>query len=131
MAGHPCILAVRLAHVSLRDLQPEAMRDLDAAYGRAVALIDPDLLALVTDRIRVTLTDARPACVAESDRDRAVCAVIDQMLIDVAGLDDATVSHAASFFPDGAFADLVMASYIIEARTRLEIMGGRLLGGAA
>jgi hypothetical protein len=122
-------MAVRLRRVTLRDLQPDAMPALDAAYARAVEVIEPDLLALVTDRITVTLTDARPACTAESDRDRAVCAVIDQMLMDVAGLDDRTVQHAASFFPDGALADLVMASYIIEARTRLAIMGDRLLGG--
>jgi len=130
MAGHPRIMAVRLRRVTVRDLQPEAMAALDDAYARAVEIIDPDLLALVTDRITVTLTDARQTCLAESDRDRVVCAVIDQMLIDVAGLDDTTVQHASSFFPDGGLADLVMASYIIEARTRLAIMGDRLLGGA-
>lgn len=131
MSGHPRIIAVRLRRVTLRDLQPESMRALDAAYDRAVEVIDPDLLALVADRISVTLMDARPTCDAVSDRDVAVCAVIDQMLMDVAGLDDATVQRAASFLPDGALADLVMASYIVEARTRLAIASARLLEGAA
>ena len=131
MCGHERILAVTLPFVTLRELQPESMALLDAAYARAVECVDADLLALVTDRITVTLTDARPECSAESDRDRAVCSVVDQMLIDVAGLDDATVEAAARHFPDGEFADLVMASYIIEARTRLGIAAERLLGGVA
>lgn len=129
MVGHSRIMAVTLAGVTLRQLQAEPLAELDAAYARAVEVVDPSLLTLVSDRIRVTLADNRPVCSAETDRDRAVCAVIDQMLIDVAGIDDATVQHAASFFPDGQFADLVMASYIVEARTRLQIVSARLLGG--
>jgi hypothetical protein len=115
--------------VTLRQANPEALDALDVAYARAVEVIEADLLALVTDRINMALRDADPSCVATTDLDHAVCAVVDQMLVDVARMDDATVEHAASFFPDGAFADLVMASYIIEARTRLSMAADRLLGG--
>lgn len=115
--------------MTLRDLQPQAMDDLDTAYARAVEVVDPALLALVTDRIESTLAGSRPQCEATTDRERAVCAVIDQELLDVARLDDETVQHAASFFPDGELADLVMAAYIVEARTRLRLASDRLLGG--
>ncbi len=115
--------------MTLRRANPEALDALDAAYARAVEVIGPDLLTLVTDRINMALRDADPSCVVTTDRDRAVCAVVDQMLIDVARMDDATVERAASYFSDGALADLVMAAYIIEARTRLSIAADRLLGG--
>lgn len=115
--------------MTLRDLQPEAMTDLDAAYARAIEVVDPVMLALVTDRISAMLAGTRPECEAVTEQERAVCAVIDQELLDVAGLDDETVQHAASFFPDGEFADLVMAAYLVEARTRLRLASERLLGG--
>lgn len=105
------------------------MDDLDAAHARAVEVVDPALLALVTDRISAVVAGTRPECEAGTERERAVCAVIDQELIDVARLDDKTVQHAASFFLDGEFADLVMAAYIVEARTRLRLASDRLLGG--
>jgi len=115
--------------VTLRDLQPEACADLDAAYARAIEILDPDLLAVVIDRISVLVTGARPQCSPRSERERAVCAVIDQELIDVAGLDDDVVREAAAHFPDGHFADVVMAAYVIEARTRLQVASTALLGG--
>lgn len=128
---HARIMAVTLRIVTLRDLQPEPLALLDATIDRARQVIDPDLLALVTDRIAVTLTDVRPLCEATTPREQAVCAVVDQMLLDVAGLSDETVQHAATFFADGELADLVMASYAIEARTRLTLASDRLLGGMA
>ena len=48
----------------------------------------------------------------------------------VLGRDDDTVRRAAGHFPDGGLADLVMASYIVEARTRLRIASDRPLGGS-
>lgn len=124
-------MAVTLRVVTLRDFQQEPLELLDATIARAREVVDPDLLALVADRIAVTLTDARPLCEARTAREEAVCAVIDQMLIDVAGLSDETVQHAATFFAEGQLADLVMASCAIEARTRLTLAADRLLGGVA
>lgn len=129
MAGHPRILAVTIRQVTLRQWQPEPLELLDAAQRRAEAVIDPDLLALVRDRIAVALTGARPSCTAVSDRELAVCSVVDQTLLDVAGLDDATVERACAYFAEGELADLVMAAYILEARTRLQLAADRLLGG--
>lgn len=126
---HARIMAVTLRTMTLRDQQPEPLVLLDATIARAQEVVDGDLLALVADRIAVMLTDSRPTCEATTAREMAVCAVVDQMLLDVAGLSDETVVHAASFFRDGEFADLVMASYAIEARTRLTIAADRLLGG--
>jgi len=126
---HDLILAVTLRSVTLRDLQAEPLDLLDATIARARDVVDPALLSLVADRISVTLEDAVPQCEATTDRERAVCSVIDQMLVDVARLDDATVQHAASYFAEGELADLVMASYAIEARTRLRLASARLLGG--
>ncbi len=104
------------------------MADLDAAYARAGELLDPALLDLITDRIEATVAGTRPRCEAADERDRAVCAVIDQELVDVAGLDDAAVRRASSFFPEGGLADVVMAAYVIEARTRLRLASERLWG---
>lgn len=129
MVRHWRIMAVTLRVVTLRDFQPEPLALLDATIARAQDVVDPDLLVLVTDRISVTLTDARPLCEATTAREQAVCAVVDQMLLDVAGLSDETVQHAATFFSDGELADLVMVSYAIEARTRLTLASDRLLGG--
>lgn len=115
--------------MTLRDLQAEPLDLLDATIERARAVVDPSLLALVADRIAMTLADTPAQVEVTTERERAVCSVIDQMLIDVAGLDDATVQRAASFFADGELADLVMASYAIEAHTRLRLASERLLGG--
>ena len=63
-----------------------------------------------------------------TEREADIAAVVDQMLIDVSGLDDATAARAARHFDEGGFADFAMAEYIIEARTRLAIASSRLLG---
>jgi hypothetical protein len=128
MSRHVRIMAVTLRNVTLRDLQAEPLALLDATIARARDVVDPDLLALVTDRIAMALEDAPALFEVTTDRERAVCSVVDQMLVDVGGLDDATVQLAASHFADGELADLVMASYAIEARTRLQLASTRLLG---
>jgi hypothetical protein len=107
------------------------MTALDAAYERACVVVDPELLAAVTARIDWLVAGApEPPPLADA-RAIDVAAVIDQMLMDVARLDDDTVRRAAGHFPDGGLADLVMAAYIVEARTRLRIASDRLLGGTA
>lgn len=115
--------------MTLRQWQPEPLELLDAAQARAEAIADPALLALVRDRIAVVLTGATATCTAVTDRELAVCSLVDQTLLDVAGLDDATVEHASSHVAEGELADLVMAAYILEARTRLQMAADRLLGG--
>jgi hypothetical protein len=117
-----------MAPVTLQALQPDAMAALDAAYERARVLVDPHLLAEVTARIEWTLAAAPEPPSPADARAADVAAVVDQILMDVSQLDDDPVRRAAAHFPDGGLADLVMAAYIVEARTRLRIASSRLLG---
>jgi hypothetical protein len=114
--------------VTLQAFQPDAMAALDAAYERVCAVVDPDVLAHVSERIEWTLAGAPEPPAPADARAADVAAVVDQMLIDVAQLDDDTVRRASAHFPDGGLADLVMAAYILEARTRLRLASDRLLG---
>lgn len=111
--------------MSLVSLQPEAMAILDAAYAHACVVVEPDLIRLAQSRVDAALVGSPDSEL--NDRDRDVAAVVDQMLIDVSRLDDATATQGASHFDEGGFADFVMAEYIIEARTRLSIASQRLL----
>lgn len=113
----------------LAERQPEAMELIDAAFARAGEVVSPDLIRIATDRIDCILRGTQ--CADASGRDADIAAVVDQMLIDVAGMDDDAAARAERHFDDGGFADFVMASYIIEARTRLEIMSDRLLGSSS
>lgn len=115
--------------MTLRALQPEAVAELDATIARARAVVDPALLAGAEERIAWIVAGGPQPSAPRDERETAAFAVIEQMLIDVARLDDETVQAAAAQLPEGGLADLVMASYALEARTRLEIAAGRLLGG--
>lgn len=115
--------------MTLRALEPEPVAALDAAIARAEQVVDPALLAGARARITHIVADGPSPPPPADEREAAVYAVIEQMLIDVAGLDDDTVLRASAMFADGEFADLVMASYAIEARTRLDVTAARLLGG--
>ena len=95
---------------------------------RAALVVDPRLWNLVTQRIERVVADGPVPAEPADPREAAVCAVVDQMLIDVAGIDDATVRRAAEEIGGGPLADLVMASYAYEAATRLRVAGDRLLG---
>jgi hypothetical protein len=117
--------------VALVDHQPQALAALDAVLDRARAVVDPRLWSLVTQRIESTVAGGPEPEEPADAREAAVCAVIEQMLIDVAGLDDETVRRAAEAMGGGALADLVMSSYAYEASTRLRVAGDRLLGPVA
>lgn len=114
--------------MALVDHQPEALAALDAVLERARTVVDPRLWSLVTQRVEHTVADGPEPDAPSGDADAAVCAVVEQMLVDVAGLDDATVRRASDAIGGGALADLVMASYAYEASTRLRVAGTRLLG---
>lgn len=114
--------------MALIDHQPEALAALDAVLDRARAVVEPRLWSLVTQRIEHTVADGPEPDAPVDDAEVAVCAVIEQMLLDVAGLDDTTVRTASDAIGGGALADLVMASYAYEAATRLRVAGTRLLG---
>ena len=117
--------------MALVDHQPEALAALDRVLDRARDVVDPRLWSLVTQRIEHTVADGPEPDAPADEREAAACAVIEQMLVDVAGLDDSTVRHAAGVLGGGMLADLVMASYSYEAATRLRVAGSRLLGVGA
>ncbi len=115
--------------MTLRARQPEALDLLDATVSRAEQVVDPRLLAMARACVECHVADGPQPPEPVDEAEAEVRAVIEQMLIDVSRLDDATVQRAASRLPEGALADLVMASYAIEARTRLRVASDRLLGG--
>lgn len=115
--------------VTLRQWQPEPLSLLDRVEERAEQVVDPTLLSSVRTHVEHVVADGPEPAEPCDERERAVAAVIDQMLVDVASLDDETVRTADAWFPPGALADLVLASYAWEARTRLAIAADRLLGG--
>lgn len=117
--------------MALVDHQPDALAALDAVLDCARAVVDPGLWSLVTQRIEHTVAGGPEPEAPHSEAEVAACAVIEQMLVDVAGLDDSTVRHASDVLGGGTLADLVMASYAYEAATRLRVAGSRLLGVGA
>jgi hypothetical protein len=114
--------------MTVLDQQAEALALLDAAAVRARVVVDPTLLSLVERRIDWLVADGPEPPAPADERESDVAAVIEQMLIDVARLDDDTVRRADRHFQPGGLSDLVTASYVLEARTRLRIAGERLLG---
>lgn len=115
--------------MTLRARQPETLAALDAVITRARQVVDPVLLTGAEDRIAWLVADGSPPPAAADTRQAAAFAVIEQELIDVARLDDRTVQTAAHEVGAAQVADLVMASYALEARTRLVLAAERLLGG--
>ena len=115
--------------MTLRDLQPEAMARLEAALARADDAVDPRLLAVARSCIECHVAGAPTPLPSARPDEAAVQEVVEQMLMDVSGLDDQAVRRAADLLPDGELANLVMASYVNEAAARLRVASDRLLGG--
>lgn len=61
--------------------------------------------------------------------DRACLAFAEQYLVDVAGLDDATVEDLRAHLGDDATASFVHALLVVEQRIRLRLVWDRLFGG--
>ena len=104
------------------------MAALDAAYARATEVVDPYFLYLAESRIEQMLGGSDSPGALVTTQDLELSHLVDQMHIDVSGLDDKNAKRAGRYFDDGGMADFVTASYIIGARTRLRIMSDRLLG---
>ena len=107
-------------------LQAPAVAALEVAHQRACAVVEPALIDLLTARIEHTLANGPMPAAPIGDREREVAAIVDQMLVDVSAADDHLVGQANRHFTDGGLADVVMAAYIIEARTRLRVAAERL-----
>lgn len=115
--------------MTLRDLQPDALAALDAAGVRAAEVVDPVLLAVAQACIDRHVAGGPEPLPSTGQREAVARAVIEQELIDVASMPDQVVIDADAHLRGGELADLVMASYILEARARLTVAADRLLGG--
>lgn len=115
--------------MTLRDLQPDALAQLDVVLARAQQVTDPRLLEVALACIECHVAGGPNPPEPANPTQAAVQAVVEQMLVDVASLQDSTVQGASNLLPDGALADLVMASYANEAAARLRVASERLLGG--
>jgi hypothetical protein len=105
------------------------LAELERVDERSRDVVDPEIRSLLVDLVRHLLAGGPPP-VVEQGCGADVAAVIEQMVVDVAALDDDTVRRAAAHFADGGFADLVTASYAIEARVRMELMSAALWGAS-
>ena len=108
-------------------LPTEQSAALDHAIDCGRTVVDAQLVDLAQACIDHVLC-AGPAPAPVDERDRDVVALLEQMLVDVANLDEATVMRADRHFEPGQLADLVMTSYALEARTRLRLACSSLGG---
>ena len=93
----------------------------DAAFDA----VDPRLLDLATARAALLLgVEAAPEPVpaAGDDREGACAALVDQMVIDVTGVDDGLVQRVADHLGDDGAATFVAAALVVEQRVRLRAM---------
>ncbi len=127
---------------------PDVDRALDEVRQAAWQATDPRLLELCRLRIAQLLDcaaeaevrtpglDLDEATIAEladwprserfDDADRAVLALCEQWIIDVASLDDATTRAVADALGDDGLVDLVGALIVVEQRQRLRLTWDRL-----
>ena len=120
--------------------RPDVSLELANAWHAAAHVLDPALLHLCRLRVAMLL-----GCTAELDdpelvaalpdwptadrfdaRDRAVLALTEQFVIDVANIDDALLAQARAHLGDG-LADFLNALLVTEQRQRLSLAWERLL----
>lgn len=131
--------------------QPDVRASLAEAWMQAWATVDPALLELCRLRIAMLLgcdveraartpaaveagsSDETIAVLADwprSDRfgprERACLAFTEQFVIDVAGMDDATVAAVREELGEQALVDFVSALLVVEQRQRLRLTWERL-----
>ena len=104
---------------------PPLRESLARAHDAAIETVDPRLLDLATTRVALLLgVDAgtEPVPPAGDDRERACTALVDQMVIDVTGVDDELVRCVADHLGDDGAATFVAAALVIEQRVRMRAM---------
>lgn len=129
---------------------PDIAEALDATHRASWAAVDHRLLELCRIRVAQLLgcdeeADARtPGVAVTADElasvsawptspcfdatDRAVLAWCEQFVIDVAAMDDSTVTPVRDHLGDGGLIDLTNALLVIEQRQRLRMAWSRLFG---
>ncbi|MCB0969497.1 MAG: hypothetical protein KDB37_21885, partial [Ilumatobacter sp.] len=104
---------------------PPLRLSLARARDAASDAVEQRLLDLATARAALLLgVDAGPESVspAGDDRERACVALVDQMVIDVTGVDDVLVQRVADHLGDDGAATFVAATLVVEQRIRLRAM---------
>ena len=105
--------------------EPPLRESLARARDAAFDAVDPRLLDLTTARVALLLgVDPGPEPVppAGDDRERACVALVDQMVIDVTGVDDELVLRVADHLGDDGAATFVAAALVVEQRVRMRAM---------
>lgn len=104
---------------------PPLRASLARARDAAFETVNPRLLDLATARVALLLgVDAGPEPMppAGDDRERACVALVDQMVIDVTGVDDELLRRVADHLGDDGAATFVAAALVIEQRVRMRAM---------
>jgi hypothetical protein len=89
----------------------------------AFAVVDGRLLELAGARAALLLgIDHDPVPPAADDRERACVDLVEQMVIDVTGVDDGLVRRVADHLGDDGAATFVAATLAVEQRLRMRAM---------
>jgi hypothetical protein len=109
-----------------------ALDDVHTNARRVFDDVDPSLLDLCRARIALLIGLDAPAVPATTARQRACIDVVEQMVLDVAGITDAQITTLARHLGTDGAAGFVHAALAIEQRLRMQAMWQRLgLDGAA
>ena len=120
--------------MTLAAAPPEAREHLDQAWDVAWQAVDPDLLALCSQRIAALLGHpglTPPLAVDAShvapDLAAAATAYVEQYLIDVAQMTDEQVAPLRVALGDDGLYDFAQAVLVVEQRMRLQLMWEQVL----
>ncbi|MBL6630111.1 MAG: hypothetical protein ISP33_05345 [Ilumatobacteraceae bacterium] len=101
---------------------PDVLTQVDAAHRGARDTVDADLLTQCERRICELLGVASaPADAQDSAAITACLAFVDGYMLDVAGLDDDTVTAVQDHLGDQGLADFVAALLVVEQRYRMAL----------
>jgi len=101
---------------------PDVLTHVDAAHQGATDIVDADLLTQCERRICELLgVTSEPADAGDSAAIAACLAFVDGYMLDVAGLDDDTVTTVREHLGDDGLADFVAALLVVEQRYRMAL----------
>ncbi|MGA0969784.1 MAG: hypothetical protein ACO3U0_00705 [Ilumatobacteraceae bacterium] len=101
---------------------PDVLTHLDAAHQGAVDAVDTDLLTQCERRVCELLgVTSEPADAGDSAAIAACLTFVDGYMLDVAGLDDDTVSAVRDHLGEHGLADFVAALLVVEQRHRMAL----------
>jgi hypothetical protein len=100
----------------------DVLTHVDAAHRGATGTVDADLLTQCERRVCELLgVTSEPADVGDSAAIAACITFVDGYMLDVAGLDDDTVTAVRDHLGDQGLADFVAALLVVEQRYRIAL----------